>query len=403
MIKNYKKNHCVISLTAILFLFVSAVSVAGVKSFKGTIVPLSTVKIYGGFDNEYKGIITYTPLPGTLFKGPILDLNGKIIKHGDVLFRMETEYRDAQVEQAKAAIDKDGAALDSAKALYLSSKKLHEHNSGAISEIDFIKARNGYFEALSQLETDKASLILADKMRSICTYYARFDGIVNKVYFPYGYLGTFGEPTLEVSQLAPIAVDIKMSREEAYSINSETSISVYPVDVKAKPVGVFVGRWKLTNDGIEFLIPNYIATPKVKKIDNGKEVPVLNKISGVIAFNLDPYSDLMGINRRCMQKDEKGYFVFTAINRKTAQPGKPFNPLMKIKKVYITPGNRINPIGPNADLISLKDKGTLELYDVVFYPSECKELKDNDTVYYMQKRYIFMPGDMVKVEIENMK
>ena len=58
---------------------------------------------------------------------------------------------------------------------------------------------------------------------------------------------------------------------------------------------------------------------------------------------------------------------------------------MKIKKVYITPGNRINPIGANADLISLKDKGTLELYDVVLYPSECKKLKDNDTVYYMKE------------------
>jgi len=76
---------------------------------------------------------------------------------------------------------------------------------------------------------------------------------------------------------------------------------------------------------------------------------------------------------------------------------------MKIKKVYITLGNEIMPIGPSSQLILLKNKGSLELHDIILTPSECENLKDGDLVYYMQKKYIFMPGDNVKVEILNTK
>ena len=376
---------------------------AQTNTYDGEIISLSTVKIYGGFDNEYKGIVTFTPLPGTLFKGPILDFDGNIIEKGDILFKMKTEYRDAQMEQALAVIEKDQAALDSAEALYASSKKLYDHKSGAISEIDYINAKNKYYEALSQLKTDKANLILAERMKSICTYYARFDGIVDKVYFPYGYIGNFGEPTLEVSQLSPIAVKIKMSRKEALSLGPEIPVSVYPVGNNSKPIGVFIGQHKLTKKGIEYLIPNYISTPKTKKIVNGKEIPVINKISAVVSFNLNPDSNELALNKDCLQKDKKGYFVYKAEDRKTGIPGVGFNPLIKIQKVYVVPGNKINPIGANADLILLKKNGSLKIYDVILYPSEIKDLKNTDTVYYLKKRYLFMPGDKVKVKIENMK
>jgi hypothetical protein len=368
-------------------------------TYTGIVTALSTVDIYGGFDNEFKGLITYTPLPGTLFKGPILDLKGKTIRQGSILIKMDTTYRDAQVKQAAAAVAKDNAALDSLKTKYGRYIKIHEAKKGAISEQDYLEAKNNYLQAVAQLEADKAALILAKKLRTICTYYARFDGIVDEVSFPGGYIGNFGvSPTLKVSQLVPIAINIKMSREEAAAVNITTPISVYPIDSN-KTLGVYRGHGRLLKDGLQIILTNYITTPETKKLSNGKVVPVISHISSVVPFNLEDDLDYIGINKECIGKDAKGVFVYKVKEQKTAQPGKGLNHEMNIEKVYVTLGNEVNPIEPSVQYVSLKNKGSLKANDIIINTSEFSKLKNSSTVYYSMKRYLFMPGDPVRVVI----
>ncbi|MCF7792144.1 MAG: hypothetical protein K9L78_05205 [Victivallales bacterium] len=373
------------------------------KTFTGIVEPLSTVDIYGGFDNEYKGIINYVPRPGALFRGPILDKKGNIVKKGDILVKMDTTYRDAQVRQAKATVRKDKALLDSKKSAYLRNKKLIEKSKGAISEQKYLDSCTDYLQARAQLESDKAALILAEKLRSTCTIRARFDGVVNKVNFPGGYLCNFGAvPTLTVSQLVPMGINIKMSRDEAFAVNVDTPISIYPLG-KKEPVGVYKGYGRLTDEGIQVITGNHVRSPETMKLDDGREVPVINKISAVANFNrYEGKNNKIGINTQTIGKDDKGTFVYKIDRQKTMQPAEKLNPVMNLKKVYIKVGNEVNPIESSVQYISVKpvQKGELTANDLLIKKCDFDKLKDgNRTLYYIYERYLFMPGDHVKVVI----
>jgi len=368
------------------------------QTYKATATPLSTLDIFGGFDNEYKGTITYVPRPGDLFSGPILDTQGNVVEEGNVLIQMETNYRDAQVTQAQAAVDGDIANLETLAMLYKRYQEIAEKGKGALSAQDILAAKNKWLQAKATLEADKAALILAKALRSICTYYARFDGVVNKVYFPGGYVGNFGEATLNVSQLVPMGINVKMSREDAFALGVETPVLVYPIGSNT-PVEVYRGHGRLIDDGVQIIVTNYITAPGSKKLDNGKIVSVVNNISTVVPFTNNMENKALSIDTSFILKDSKGSYVYKATNRNTAI-GAGINPLMTLKKVYVELANRINPIEPSVNYIMLKNTDSLKENDLLVLPPKYRKgCSDGDTVYYMMKRYLFMPGDPIKVVI----
>ena len=71
-----------------------------------------------------------------------------------------------------------------------------------------------------------------------------------------------------------------------------------------------------------------------------------------------------------------------------------------MKKVYIIPGNKKTYInGPCVEYVLLEGPGKLQEYDYILGQNIPNKLNNNDTVIYRKYRYLFNPGDKVKVEI----
>ena len=371
------------------------------QTYDGMATPISTITITMGFNDMNRGVVTYTPMPGTFFNGPILDVNGKIVVQGDLLIVMEKEYRKAEVENAEAAYTKNEAILTNKKEVYLRNKVLQK--KGVVSLQSFQKSYSDYLQAVAQLKADYATLLLKKKILSFCDYYAKFDGIVNKVMFSAGYTG--GErPIMEVSQLFPMGINIKMARSLASKIDVDTPITVYPLNSK-KQIGAIHGASRLLNDGIQIVVNNFPINNLYEKV-NGKKLPIIHNVETVIPFNFLDQSKSHGslaIDINCIMKEGTRSYVLKAVGQKNEQPGKGIESVILLHKCYIIPGKLINRITPSVNYIQLQDSGSLELNDLILRTDDIKKynLKADDSVYYyyQKERYLFMPGDPVKVLI----
>jgi len=359
------------------------------KEFKGKVVSLSTTTVRMGLDyGNYKGFVNYVVPPGTFFYGPILDLKGKVKVPGDVLITMETEVCEALIEQTKAN-------LDTKKSHYIRCQQIiSKGGKGVISEQVFLEAKNDYLTA-------KADLLLAQKRLKTCTYNAQFDGMVNEVLFPGGYTTLSDREVMTVSQLVPIGVELEMTREEAFKYGMQTPIAIFPVGHK-KPIGPFRGGGRVTHsdekDNLIFIVPNYQKIEKTKKLTTGQEVPVVSQICPVLPFFQNEPDGALAVYEHSILKDKKGSYVMLVEGQNCTSA---INRVFKLKKVYITIGDELAPVEPSIIYIKLKDAGGLKIYDTLLTSSEAKDCKDGAIVYFQKARYLFLPGDTVKVVLDS--
>ena len=97
-------------------------------------------------------------------------------------------------------------------------------------------------------------------------------------------------------------------------------------------------------------------------------------------------------------KDGKRYYVMKAQNRKFLEPGKGLDPTFKVEKIEVVPGNLRRLQAGFTYVRLLKDSGSLEKEDVIL-TDHPKGLKNGDYVNFLPARYIFMPNELVKVNI----
>ena len=356
------------------------------KTFNGTVVSLSTTNVKMGLDyGNYKGFVNYVVPPGTIFSGPILNKDGNVIKPGTILARMETEVCKTLVRKAETELDTKHSLYDRY------CKIIEKGGKGAISEQAFLKAKNEYLAA-------KAELMLAEKRLESCTYNAQFDGVVNEVLFPGGYTTASDRDIINVSQLVPIGVEVEMDRREAFKYGANTPIAIYPLGRDNKPVGPYRGATKLTKKGVMFVVTNYRPENATKKLADGRTVPVVTHIAPVVPFDENRRGDSLSVYSRSIMKDDKGSYVMKVKGQNITCP---INPKFDLEKVYIKPANEISPIESSVRYVKLADAGSLQVNDTVLTKKEVKNLKDGDTVFFEKSRYIFMPGDPVKVVLDS--
>ena len=355
------------------------------KTYKGKVVSLCTTTVKMGIDADYKGDVTYVVTPGTFFTGPVMNSKGDVLKPGTILAKLDDETLQAGVDQTQAK-------LDTIVAHYKRSLEiLKKGGRGSISEQAMLEAKNNYLSA-------KADLLIAQKLLDTAVYHARFDGRVTKMLFPGGYTTEADRDVLEVEQLVPIGILIKMDRKEAFKYGSNTPIGIIPLGSK-KAYGPFRGITTVDNGGVVFIMPNYREVYKTHLVD-GKEVPVVTYISPVIPFEIDLKIHgqfHLGVNVDCIQEDAKGTFVMIAAGQKMTHA---INPVFKLEKIYIKTADEINPVESSVKYIKIQEPDKLKLGDTVLAESETKGMKDGDTVYYQNTGYIFMPGDSVDVVID---
>ncbi|MBN2642119.1 MAG: hypothetical protein JXR78_10715 [Victivallales bacterium] len=362
------------------------------KIYDGVATPVISTTIRFGYNDAFRGIITYVARPGSILRGPEYDATGKVIRPGTLLVKMKTDYR-------KSVVDGKLAELESAEANLKNAKDNYDRFSGLIktdatSMQIYQQSLADYLSAIGHKKAAEADVKLAQVMLDACTFEAPFDAIVDNVYFPSGLCA--GElDIVKISQLFPMGIKVKMDRESALKITPATMVKVYPCG-SDQALGIFHGMSYLLPDGIMFRVNNY----QLPSSEGGKNLPVC-RTSPVfmIPFDGNMHKSVAAVPQESILKDEAGYYLWAAKDQLDARPDKVQDMVFAVKKVRIVPDDRLLGVEPHSLLRVLRDSGGLKAFSTILTPPFPENLKDDDKVCIYNSRYLFMPGDPVKVVI----
>lgn len=367
------------------------------QTFTGVVTPLIEQDVQFGYNDDYRGWINYTARPGQLFFGPVYDIDGKLIREGTLLIQLDTNYRKAKLNYAKATYEQNLANLGLAKLNYERYSKLIKTH--AVSEADYETMKSGYEASKAAVGASKESIQLAQCILDFCTYRAKYDGIVEDVYFPFGWLAAELK-VMRIALLSPVGIKITMDRSLAYKINRNTPVTIYPMN-SDKPFGSYHGTMIYTNDGIMLTVDNYLRELQSPEIE-GKKIPIINATTAVRNYRSEGYTSIDDppvIQVSCILQDEKGPYVWKIDNQKANEPGHGTNYIVTVRKIYIHTKAVPDDISFLTNVV-IDPKWGISYGDMLI-PKESvpEDLKDGETVLISSNKYMFMPGDNVKVEI----
>jgi len=387
------------SILFILFTLTAVINICAVQTYTGSVVPIiQNSKITMGSNSSFNGVISYVARRGSIVYPEVRNMKDEIVKPGSPLVTLEPSFWKQNVTSAIAAVKARKADLFTAKQQYERNKQLVGGKSVSVEQ--FQASKGAFFVAKTNLGLSNATLIQAQAVYNACNYVLNYEGIVTKVLLTSG--PAIGQPeVLEVSQLNPIFVNIKLGREGIYKLSTKTPVTVYPLRGNKEATGILNGFSVLTDDGVSFQVPNWPVYSGVINTKDGRKASVVSTMAVVMQFPEINGKAYLGVTKKSLKKDDKGTFVWKAKGIKNLQPGKGMDKIFPIEKVYVEVGEYYQNILGFLNKVSLKDDSELQLYDMLLVGNTPKDLKDGDLICYVEQRYMFMPGDQVKVEIGN--
>ncbi len=377
----YTKYKYQIILFLLTVLSLSSITSLYAKEYTGTVVPLVTNEFSWGWNDFYRGKVLYAPMPGDILFGPITNPKGDTVRPGDLLIKVNAEYRRSLYLDAIATAKEQGYVYKNAELQTVRDETLIK--TKAISQLTYDTDMNTYKTAYQTLLSDKNTALMAKDMLEYILFRAQFDCIINTVYCPFGLLA--GENNvLQLSQISPMGIQVQLDSEIAENITNQTPVTIYSVR-DDKPVGVFNARTRNTDKGIIFEVDNYCMTPDAKD-----GVPIHN-FDYVLNFSPNPAQNKqLAVPVDSLDKDEQGYFVQKAQTPKDGTTG--------LIKVYVKPANMVRRVTPQKEFQALEDAGKLQLHDIVVTKEDAAKVKNNKVALY-NRELLFMPGDKVKVVV----
>ncbi|MCP4176719.1 MAG: hypothetical protein GY756_03050 [bacterium] len=393
--KIFKLFFIILTLCAICTSAFSLTSKNNIQriTYTGKVTPLIKTYISYAFDDDMPGRVLYAAREGTIAKGPIFTENGKIIEESTILVKFHPGRREKIYKQALANLKAMKATLQFAKYQYERNKKLSKVHSVSLAAHQQSEAK--WFQALADYERLTLGAARAKTWLDNTIIRASFDCIVTKVLFPYGLCSVSAE-ILKIAQLDPMGISIKIKRADAYKINNTTPIMVFP-NGSDKPVGVYSYNRIITENGVIFRIKNRPLPPPVKLKKQ------YNYITECFSVELSLYKNkkILSVPVNAILKDKKGKFVWKGVGENLIAVDKGINYVFPVKKIYIETENMIKNLSPHQKYITIKTQNDLHEGDLILRKSDLpKNLKNNDKVCFYQKRYLFMPGDKVRVVID---
>jgi membrane fusion protein (multidrug efflux system) len=145
---------------------------------------------------------------------------GAVVKAGQVLFQMDQKPFVAQVDQAKAALQRNQAAADVAKSNLARTRPLAEQN--ALSQKDLDDAQGQYEQAAAAVEQSKAQLTEAQLNLSYTTIRSPVSGVASYAQIADGtYLSPSNSQLTTVSWLSPMWINFSISENELERVRND--------------------------------------------------------------------------------------------------------------------------------------------------------------------------------------
>jgi len=147
---------------------------------------------------------------------------GDTVKAGQVLFLMDKKPFEAQVADAKAALDRQNAAMETARANLDRVKPLVEQNALSKKQLD--DSTGVYQSYAAAVEQAKAALTEAQLNLSYATIASPVDGITGAALLQDGaYVNAQNSQLTTVSALSPMWVNFSISQQELQNYRDQVA------------------------------------------------------------------------------------------------------------------------------------------------------------------------------------
>jgi len=171
---------------------------------------------------------------------------GQNVKKGDILFTLDKEDVEKQVEQARVALngaktsyELNKEKIENAKENFERTKKLYEE--GAVSQSQFeqaqLAASDKSLEA-AQIQVNQAQLAYDQAIDALnnLTVTAPSDGIVSSVNIEVGEMASNAQPAITIVDVNKIFVQINVPENIINEIKTEQEVSVIIESVSKEPI-----------------------------------------------------------------------------------------------------------------------------------------------------------------------
>jgi membrane fusion protein, multidrug efflux system len=240
---------------------------------------------------------------------------GAVVKEGQVLFQMDAKPFQVQLDQAKAALARQEAALETARLNLARTKPLTELN--ALSQKDLDDATGQYQSTAAAVEQAKAEVETARLNLSYTTITTPVAGISSSARQTDGtYINPQNSLLTTVAVLSPMWVNFSLSENEIQKYRDQTAKGLfrppknndYQVEIVLVDGSVFPHRGQLT-----FAEPSYNPQTGTFLIR-----ATVNNPDGILRPNQYVRARLKGairpnailVPQRAVQQGSKGHFVW---------------------------------------------------------------------------------------------
>lgn len=251
-------------------------------------------------------------------------LEGSIVKTGDILFQMDAKPFQVQLDQARAALAKQEAALEVARLNLNRVKPLAKSEVVAKKELD--DAEGQYQSAAAAVEAAKAQVETAKLNLSYTTIVSPVTGISSSARQADGtYLNPQNSLLTTIAVLSPIWVNFSISENQMQDYRNEVGRGRlrpprdgnYEVEIVLVDGSIFPHKGKIT-----FAEPSYNAQTGTFLIRTSVENP-----KGILRPNQFVHARLKGairpgaitVPQRSVQEGSRGQFVWVVSRDNKAQ------------------------------------------------------------------------------------
>lgn len=317
------------------------------------------------------------------------------------------QMRTANLVERKAATEAD---LDSANArLETARAGLAQYQANLEAKKAELKSRDA--------EVNQARQTLAEAERDLadCKLFSSFRGQVAQVHVVPGSVVSPGTPAVTVQMMDPIKVEIQLSAAKSRSLSYRDLMPVTHTDRDGNPQ-TEEGFVYMSDTAADPQTRTFTVTLLVRNRKIRRPIPArladkdFARTTDIWRVNYDfvpgANSDQMYVEKRCIQEDDTGSFVWRVGNRNVKQSITEENRVMEVSKVYIEPGEQRIPflgnwvfrpftVRPDQEFDPATDIVTGQLTDEDGEPVEF----DGEYVFLDTPQWLLRPGDLVQVDL----
>lgn len=260
-------------------------------------------------------------------------VEGAHVKKGELLFEINSDTYEAQLDADNAALKEDMANANLQKYYVVSNASLAE--KGALPTQAYQKMKVDLEMALAKIEADQATIKMDEIQLARCKIYSPIDGVAGLSRTSEGNIISVGNTLVNIQQIDPLRVDFTVPAENLERIENAIKNNVLSVKLIIKDV---------SNDGYSHVTSTYDAalnqlnnqlnsngsTITLSAIVNNSNEKLLPGEYSIVVLNLGNIKNAMMVPVSAVQTNSTGTYVFV------------INSQNRVKLVYVKTGNTYN-------------------------------------------------------------